>query len=156
MCGIGHVPSQCPKRDPATICTRQQPSANFADYRSQVSSSWVTDTSSTNHVAANLSSFDHFETYNGHDTLHVGNGKGLPILHIGSSQLYSPYKTFHLSQMLHVPEIKQNLLSVQKFFHDNNVYFEFHTSFFVVKDEITHTILLTGPSSCGLYSFHLP
>nr|KAJ0217333.1 hypothetical protein LSAT_V11C300124160 [Lactuca sativa] len=122
---------------------RQQPSVNFVDYCSQVSSSWVTDTGSNNHVAVDLSSFDHSETYNGHDTLHVGNGKGLPILHISSSHLYSPHKTFHLSQMLHVPEIKQNLLSVQKFCDDNN-------------DEITQTTLLTSPSSGGLYSFHLP
>lgn len=41
-CGIGHVPSQCPNRDPATIRPRQQqPSTNFADYRSQPSSTWL-------------------------------------------------------------------------------------------------------------------
>jgi len=34
-CGIGHVPSQCPNRDPATIRPpRYAPQANFADHRS--------------------------------------------------------------------------------------------------------------------------
>ncbi|GJX84927.1 hypothetical protein Tco_0335701 [Tanacetum coccineum] len=37
---------------------------------------------------------DNSEAYYGDDALHVGNGKGLPILHIGSSKVYSPQKTF--------------------------------------------------------------
>ncbi|KAL7598063.1 hypothetical protein Lser_V15G20917 [Lactuca serriola] len=41
-CGIGHVPSQCPNRDPTTL-RRPPPSANYADYCSQASTSWVTD-----------------------------------------------------------------------------------------------------------------
>jgi len=155
-CGIGHVPSQCPNRDPATIRPRTQPSANYADFRSQSSGSWLPDTGATHHVSPDLSVFDHYESSYGNDNIHVGNGKGLPIFHIGSSKLYSPTKSFSLKNILHVPQIKQNLLSVQKFCQDNNVYFEFHSSFFSMKDEITHTTLLTGPSNGGLYSFHLP
>lgn len=77
-CGIGHVPSQCPNRDPNTIRTRQPPSANFADSRSQASNSWLPDTGSSHHVASNLSSFDHSEAYYGEDNLHVGNGRIYP------------------------------------------------------------------------------
>ena len=65
-------------------------------------------------------------------------------------------KTFSLSNILHVPQIKQNLLSVQKFCQDNNVFFEFHSTFFAVKDTFTRTTLLTGPSDNGLYSIRLP
>lgn len=57
--------------------------------------------------------------------------------------------------ILHVPEIKRNLLSVQQFFHDNNVYFEFHSTFFSVKDKFTRNTLLKGPSNDGLYSIRL-
>ncbi|KAK1420567.1 hypothetical protein QVD17_22267 [Tagetes erecta] len=155
-CGIGHVPSQCPHRDPSTFRTRQHPSTNFSDVRSQASTSWMPDTGSSHHVSPDLSSFDNSEAYYGEDNLYVGNGKGLPILHIGSSHLYSPNKTFSLQNVLHVPEIKQNLMSVQKFCHDNNVFFEFHSAFFCVKDEATHNTLLTGPSNGGLYSFEPP
>lgn len=103
-CGIGHVPSQCPNRDPTTIRPRQQPpSANFADYRSQQFSTWLPDTGSNSHVAQDTSSFDNREPYYGEDALHVGNGKGLPILHIGSTRFHSPSKTFFLSHILHVP-----------------------------------------------------
>ncbi|KAJ9538821.1 LOW QUALITY PROTEIN: hypothetical protein OSB04_031554 [Centaurea solstitialis] len=150
-CGIGHIPSHCPNRDPATMRTRQPPSANFTDYRSQA---WLPDTGSSHRVAPDLSSFDNFEAYYGEDNLHVGNGF-----------THSPHWFFttlltkqnlSLKDILHVPDIKQNLLSVQKICLDNHVYFEFHSTFFAVKDKFTHTILLTGPSNGSLYSFRLP
>lgn len=154
-CGIGHIPSQCPNRNPSTF-RMKQPSANYADYQSQTSTSWLPDTGSNSHVAPDLSGFDTSEPYHDEDNLHVGNGKGLPILHIGSKHIYSPRKTFSLNNILHVPDIKNHLLSVQQFCHYNNVFFEFHSSFFAVKDESTHTTLLTGPSDGGLYTLRLP
>ncbi|KAL9993337.1 putative RNA-directed DNA polymerase [Helianthus debilis subsp. tardiflorus] len=154
-CGIGHLPSQCPNRDPSTFRSRL-PSAYYADTRSQASSQWLPDTGSSNHVTPDMTNFDSAELYYGEDNLHVGNGTPLPILHIGSKQFYSPNKTFQLTNILHVPEIKKNLLSVQKFCHDNHVFFEFHSTFFAVKDMFTRTTLLMGPSDGGLYTIHLP
>lgn len=46
--------------------------------------------------------------------------------------------------ILHVAEINKNLLSVKKIYLDNHVFFEFHYSFFVVRDESTHITLLTA------------
>ncbi|KAJ9548514.1 hypothetical protein OSB04_021057 [Centaurea solstitialis] len=149
--------SSCPSRDPSTIRTR--PAANYVNNNaspSNASNAWFPDTGANSHVTPDLASMDDSRSYYGNDTLHVGDGKGLPILHIGSSHVHSPHKTFSLSNILHVPEIKKNLLSVQKFCLDNNVFFEFHSSFFVVKDESTRTTLLTGPSEHGLYSLRLP
>ncbi|KAD3336768.1 hypothetical protein E3N88_32287 [Mikania micrantha] len=131
-CGIGHLPSQCPNRDPSTIRgQRHTPTANYTDFRSHASSyNWLPNTGSSNHVAPYLSGFETSEPYYGEDNLHVGNGKALPILYIGSTKLYSPSKTFSLNNILHVPAIKTNLLSVQQFCKDNNVFFEFHANFF--------------------------
>ena len=58
--------------------------------------------------------------------------------------------------MLHVPQIQKNLLSVSKFIADNNVYFEFHPSYFCVKDPMSRTTLLHGKHSQGLYSLSHP
>lgn len=154
-CGIGHIPSQCPNRDPNTMRS-PPPSANFADHRSQTFTNWLPDTGCNGHSAMDQHSLDHSEPYYGKDSLYVGNGESLPILHIGSTKIYSPHKTFTLSNILHVPQLKRNLLSVQKFCHDNNVFFEFHSTFFAVKDTFTRKTLLTGPSDNGLYSLRLP
>jgi len=50
-----------------------------------------------------------------------------------------------------VPHITKPLLSVQKFYRYNHVYFEFHTSMFYVKDLINKEVLLSGQSNDGLY-----
>nr|GEV92062.1 WAS/WASL-interacting protein family member 1-like [Tanacetum cinerariifolium] len=46
-------------------------------------------TGENSHVTPNLEAMDNSEAYYGDDALHVGNGKGLSILHIGSSKVYS-------------------------------------------------------------------
>ncbi|GJR52804.1 hypothetical protein Tco_1403325 [Tanacetum coccineum] len=51
------------------------------------------DTGTNSHVTPDLAAMDTSEAYYGDDALHVGNGKGLHILHIGSSKVYSPQKT---------------------------------------------------------------
>ncbi|GJV93402.1 putative RNA-directed DNA polymerase [Tanacetum coccineum] len=152
-CGIGHIPSQCPNRDPSTIRTR--PSANFANTRAQssnASANWHSDTGANSHVTPDLEAMDNSEAYYGDDALHVGNGKGLPILHIGSSKVYSPQKTFSLKNILHVPEISHNLLSVQNFCHDNDVFFNSHFLFCCERRVYTHH----SSSKHGLYTITLP
>ena len=91
------------------------------------------------------------EDYMGHDQVRVGNGQGLYIHHIGSSILCSSNKDFFLKNILHVPSISQNLLSVHQFTKDNNVFFEFHPSFFCIKDLFSGATLLRGKSKDGLY-----
>ncbi|GKD48719.1 hypothetical protein Tco_1277695 [Tanacetum coccineum] len=94
VCGIGHIPSQCPNRDPSTIRTR--PSANFANTRVQSSNASAnrhSDTGANSHVTPDLEAMDNSEAHYGDDALHVGNGKGLPILHIGSSKDESTHTT---------------------------------------------------------------
>ncbi|GJZ49090.1 retrovirus-related pol polyprotein from transposon TNT 1-94 [Tanacetum coccineum] len=73
-CGIGHIPSQCPNRNPSTIRTR--PSANFANTRAQssnASANWNSDTGANSHVTPDLEAMDNSEAYYGDDALHIGN-----------------------------------------------------------------------------------
>lgn len=56
--------------------------------------------------------------------------------------------------MLLVPTITKNLVSVSRFAKDNQVYFEFHPSFCVVKSQDNHQVLLRGQlNENGLYLF---
>jgi hypothetical protein len=89
----------------------------------------------THHITSDLNNLNlHSEAYDGPDQIQVGNGTRLAIKHTGNSKL-SP--NFILRNVLHVPKITKNLLSVQKFTYDNNVYMEFHPSCFFVKDRMT-------------------
>jgi len=103
------------------------------------------------HVTPDLMILTDSAPYLNNDHLHVGNGKGLSISHIGHTMLHSPKHTFTLSNVLHVPHITKPLLSVQKFCRDNNIYFEFHATIFYVKDLTTKSVLLSGQSNDGLY-----
>ena len=111
--------------------------------------SWYT--SASHHVTPDLSSLSSATKYNGPNALRVGNGNVLPIQHTASTSLYTPHTSFHLNNVLYVPHITKPLLSVQKFTRDNNVFFEFHPSYFYVKDCRTKNTLLPGLSKDDLY-----
>ena len=59
------------------------------------------------------------EPYNGPEQVYIGDGKGLPILHHGSSSLHTPHNSFTMKRVLHVPDLKHNLLSANQFLLDN-------------------------------------
>ena len=92
--------------------------------------------------------------YTGQDQLYIGNDQGMEILSTCNSVLSSQYKSFALNNILHVPAITKNLLSVHKFTLDNNVFIEFHPFFCLVKDNKTGQVLQKGTHKDGLYVLH--
>jgi hypothetical protein len=118
---------------------------------------WYPDTGSTNHLTNNFNNLSlQSDTYLGNDQIHVGDGASLPIKHIGSTTLSTPTTSFTLNKLLHVPQIQKNLISVSQFTRDNNVYIEFHSSSFFVKDEATGRVLLRGKLKTAFTSFQPP
>ena len=93
--------------------------------------------------------------FEGPDQVHIGNGSGMQIQHIGNSSLHSSKSNtiFNLRNLLHVPKITKNLISVSQFAHDNNVYFEFYPNVCFVKSQVSKEILLQGKLRDGLYMF---
>jgi hypothetical protein len=77
----------------------------------------------------------------------------LNISHTGTALLPLSRRKFILNQLLHVPSICKNLLSVRKFALDNSVFFEFHSSYFLIKDKQTGLLLHYGHLKDGLYQF---
>lgn len=51
----------------------------------------------------------------------IGDGMGLPITHMGSTYLSSHSRTLNLHNVLCVPTITKNLISVNKLYKTNNV-----------------------------------
>jgi histone deacetylase 1/2 len=114
---------------------------------------WFPDTTATQHVTPDIVDMTHAKPSRGNDQIYVNDGKRLIISYTAHKILHTPKRTFTLSNILHVPQIKKRLLSVQQFYRENYVFFEFHSSFFSVKDLLTKAVLLSGQSKDGLYSF---
>ena len=152
VCGkLGHTALTCYHRFDQAY---QSAGPNLTAYAANSSYSpdinWYPDTGATHHITSDLNNLNlHSESYDGPDQIQVGNGTHLAIKNIGASKL-SP-SNFILRNILHVPQITKNLLSVQKFTHDNNVFLEFHPSYFFVKDCKSGRILHCGLSRNGLY-----
>ena len=94
------------------------------------------------HVTLDLATLSNSASCLGNDHLYYGDIKSLIISNIGHTMLHSSKCTFKLSNILHVPYITKPLLSVQKIYRDNNVYFEFPAFVFYIKDLITKEVLL--------------
>ena len=118
-------------------------------------SNWYPDSGATNHLTADPANLMHKADYFGPEQVHMGNGKGLQIKNVGHSVFHSPFtpKLLSLSQLLHVPSITKNLMSVSKFANDNCIYFEFHPKCCFVKDQHSQKTLLEGKLKGGLYVF---
>ena len=115
---------------------------------------WYLDSGTTHHITHDLTNLNvRADEYQGLDQIHVGNGKSLPIKHIGTSQLSTPHSFFCLNNVFHVPNISNNLISIHKFTNNTRTLMEFHPSLFCVKDLATRRLLLHELSKHGLYPF---
>jgi histone deacetylase 1/2 len=109
------------------------------------------DTGATDHITSDLDRLAIRNAYNGNDCVHVGNGAGLHISHVGHSTLNTTAKPLALRNILHVPHITKNLLSAHKLTKDNNVFVEIHPYHFVVKELESRRRVLEGRCEAGLY-----
>ncbi|KAL4563173.1 hypothetical protein LXL04_027209 [Taraxacum kok-saghyz] len=156
---LGHEAIDCWQRGNQTDypSRRQNPrnpprQANVAQYHSPstvIDPAWYIDTGATDHVSPDIQKLNIAEDYKGDDKLQVGNGNQLSISHVGSS--YLPH--LKLPNVLIVPKLTKNLLSVSKLTADNDVYVEFWRNHCNVKSFQGHTIL-RGDVNDGLYRLH--
>ena len=112
---------------------------------------WVPDTGSTTHITDDPSILSKLQSYVGSDSVMVGNGSELPITHTGHANIFSPGSSLTLNNVLVVPDIKKNLLSVSQLTSDYPCYFQFDDHGFVIKDLRTHKVLASGSKEAGLY-----
>ncbi|KAL4353878.1 hypothetical protein GQ457_06G021620 [Hibiscus cannabinus] len=117
---------------------------------------WYVDSGATHHVTPEVAKAMQGSEYGGPGKITVGDGANLNITKIGKSVLpvlSATRKTLVLSDLMHVPQITKNLISMSKLARDNHVFLEFHAFKCVVRDEDTGVVLLEGRESEGLYKF---
>ena len=86
---------------------------------------WILDFGASHHITPDLDQLHLSQPYHGRDQLVVGDGSALPISHIGTSKYTTPSHTLHLSNILHVPNIARNLLSISHLCNTNPISVEF-------------------------------
>ena len=80
---------------------------------------WLVDNAATDHVTSNLNHLSFPKPYQGQDQITVGNGRNLPITHLGNASISLPHSILHLNNVLRVFSIASNLASVHKICYDN-------------------------------------
>lgn len=113
--------------------------------------SWYADSGTSNHVTNNYDNISNPAEYGGKDCVTIGNGDKLSITCVGNSVLTYGYHVLNLENVLCVPEIAKNLVSISKLAQDNNVHIEFHGNFCLVKDKTSGRVVLKGTLKDDLY-----
>ncbi|KAH9745092.1 retrovirus-related pol polyprotein from transposon RE1 [Citrus sinensis] len=122
---------------------------------------WYLDSGATHHLTNSMANMHVSNEFRGNDKLIIGDGKGLSITHVGntnltiqSSKIQSASTCIALKDILLVPYITKNLISVSRLTTDNDLSVEFLGSVRFVKDLLKGKILLLGIAEKADPSFH--
>lgn len=130
---------------------QQPPKAYNVMMQAPDTTSWLLDSGASHHLTSDLANLSLHAPYNGGEEVQIGNGAGLEIENTGSTILPSSTRTLFLKNVLHVPDIARNLLSVNKLCTYNNVYVEFFPTMFQVKDLNSGAQMIKGKTKDGGY-----
>lgn len=79
--------------------------------------------------------------YSSNERVMVGNGQSLVISHIGSISSLVSTSSLLLSNVLVVPGIKKNIISISQLTKDNNCCVTFSSSSFTIQNRVTRVVL---------------
>ncbi|KAI0501901.1 hypothetical protein KFK09_016846 [Dendrobium nobile] len=155
----GHTADICWHRHDANYITqRSQPDSNNALFATTEApaSEWYLDSGASAHMTNKSDQLIQGSAYQGNDQVMVGDGRTVPIAHSGLGLLPTPDRKLLLSNLLHIPAISHNLLSISKLVSTNNISITFTPNGFTLKDLQTNQHLLSGPCKNGLYPIAMP
>ncbi|KAK9224840.1 hypothetical protein WN943_009878 [Citrus x changshan-huyou] len=130
-------------------------SAYLATLEIVMDDGWYLDSEATHHITNDLNNLSISEPYEGNEKLIIGNGYGLTISRIGNTHLAVGNHKLLLKNLLFVPHITKNLLSISKLTSDNSLIIEFCGNTCFLKDKKERIILLEGVTMKGLYKLKL-
>uniref|UniRef100_A0A2N9HI66 Uncharacterized protein n=1 Tax=Fagus sylvatica TaxID=28930 RepID=A0A2N9HI66_FAGSY len=111
-------------------------------------SDWYTDTGATAHMTNDATQLDKSNTYTGKDRVIVGNGASFPISH---TDTISPTSSLTLKDVLVVPGLTKNLISISKLTSDFPFSITFTNDRFIIQNQVTRRVVATGRRENGLY-----
>lgn len=114
------------------------------------SSTWYIDIGANHHLTSDVSLLNNLQPYTSEEQVMLGNGFFVPIIQSGSGTLPIGGHTLVLSNLLHVPSLNKNLLSVKQFCLDNTITVAFLPNSFGIKDMSMETLILDGGVKDGL------
>lgn len=112
---------------------------------------WTSDTGASNHMTGKLGMLTNIRETCGTDHVIIGDGSSLPITGIGDSCIKQTNTTLPLHNVLLVPNLTKNLLSVSQLTTQFPVNCEFSNVDFCVKERKTGQPLITGRRKGDLY-----
>ncbi|PKU85167.1 Retrovirus-related Pol polyprotein from transposon TNT 1-94 [Dendrobium catenatum] len=112
---------------------------------------WYLDSGATSHLTNSLDNMTISSPYQGSDRVIIGDGRPVNIANSGAGLLPTPDRKLKLSQILHAPSLRYNLLSISNLTKDNNISVTFNPFGFVFKDLTTQQVLFQGPCHNRLY-----
>ncbi|GKB77071.1 putative reverse transcriptase domain-containing protein, partial [Tanacetum coccineum] len=114
---------------------------------------WHMDTGASSHLnfnAINLSTIFYKRLFS---SVHVGDGKSIPVTNTGHSIIPSHHHPLHLYNVLVTPNIIKNLIYVRQFTRDNNCTIKFDAFGVSVKDNLTRPYLFDVQAWRSIYQF---
>ncbi|KAL5749755.1 hypothetical protein ACOSP7_024358 [Xanthoceras sorbifolium] len=108
-----------------------QPQAHYVANNALNNPAWLLDSGASHHVTTDLSNLSLYAPYIGSNDVMIGDGTGLSITHTNSISLPTFTKTFTLNDVLCIPTMKKNLISISQFCIINNASIEFFPYFFM-------------------------
>jgi hypothetical protein len=115
-----------------------------------VDTNWYTDMGETYHITSSLDKLTTKEKCTGKEKIQTTSGSGMGIDYIGNSILHTPTRDLYLNKVLHVPSTHKNLVSIHRLTTDNPIFIEYHSHYFLVKDQAMRKVL-QGRCRGGLY-----
>ncbi|KAH7655555.1 hypothetical protein IHE45_18G019600 [Dioscorea alata] len=117
---------------------------------------WLPDTGAASHMTPDPQLVEFISQYQGSTQVTVNNGNNLPISSIGKLTFSTYIRPLHLNDVLMLPHLTANLLSVAKYVKNNSCLIEFHPFSYIVKDFRTRIPLLTSNIHNNLYPMQIP
>ena len=117
--------------------------AYLANPATFTSPSWCLNSKASNHLMCDPSNLMITVNYSDQYRMIIGNGQDMTTRYVEHSLLHSSISnTFHLNNLLHVPSLVKNLLSISQFVVDNQVVFNFILMYVVLNFRLLRRYLL--------------